>query len=85
MKTISYPVIFEQESDGYFVTVPDFDRYTQGKDMADAIVITKDLISLFISIAKENDEEVPAPNSVKFEVPEGAILSYLDINEECSS
>lgn len=30
MKSVAYPIILEKEADGYFVTVPDIDRYTQG-------------------------------------------------------
>ena len=29
MKSVAYPIILEKEADGYFVTVPDIDRYTQ--------------------------------------------------------
>lgn len=48
MKNTAYPVIFEKEKDGYFVTVPDLNKNTQGEDLADAIAMARDLICLWI-------------------------------------
>lgn len=43
-----YPVILNYENDSsgydYFVTIPDFDGYTQGKNIADAIDMARDYI-----------------------------------------
>ena len=48
MKSVAYPIILEKEADGYFVTVPDIDRYTQGEDIADAMEMARDLICLWL-------------------------------------
>ena len=42
-----YPIVLTPIEDGWFmVTVPDFDVNTQGKDMADAIFMARDVIGL---------------------------------------
>ena len=56
MKSVAYPIILEKEADGYFVTVPDIDRYTQGEDIADAMEmamelnVSKDAIVTFVDV-----------------------------------
>lgn len=80
MKSVAYPVIFEKTEDGYFVTVPDLDRNTQGDDLADAIMMARDLISLCIVDLEDDGKPVPAPNSVPFKLPEEAVLSFVDVN-----
>ena len=47
-EVVIYPVIFEQIEDGYLVTIPDLNTQTQGEDFADAVLMARDLISLWI-------------------------------------
>lgn len=54
MKSVAYPIILEKEADGYFVTVPDIDRYTQGEDIADAMEMARDLICLWLLDLEES-------------------------------
>lgn len=82
MKNTAYPVIFEQEKDGYFVTVPDLNKNTQGEDLADAIAMARDLICLWIVDLEDDGKKIPAPGSVKFNLPEGAFVSFVDIDVE---
>ena len=76
MKAIVYPAIFEKVKDGYFVTIPDLNKNTQGRDMAEAIAMARDLISLLIIDYEDDGEKVPAPNTVKILKPKNAIVSY---------
>lgn len=80
MDVVIYPVIFEKESDGYFVTVPDLGRNTQGANLIEAVAMARDLISLWVMDSEDRGEVVPAPGSVQFDVPKGAIVSYVDAN-----
>ena len=80
MKAIVYPAIFEKVKDGYFVTIPDLNKNTQGRDMAEAIAMARDLISLLIIDYEDDGEKVPAPNTVKILKPKNAILSYVDVD-----
>lgn len=80
MKNTAYPVIFEEDNGGYFVTVPDLDKNTQGNDLADAISMARDLISLWIVELEDEGQPIPVPGSVQFTIPTGAIVSYVDVN-----
>lgn len=80
MDVIAYPVLFEKIEDMYLVTIPDIDQMTQGKDLTDAIAMARDLISLWVMDLEDAKEVVPKPGSVKFEVPKGAFVSYVDAN-----
>ena len=64
----------------YLVTIPDIDQMTQGKDLTDAIAMARDLISLWVMDLEDAKKVVPKPGSVKFEVPKGAFVSYVDAN-----
>jgi predicted RNase H-like HicB family nuclease len=60
-----YPVIITETTDKkipYLVHVPDFGRQTQGKDLADAIFMAEDLISLTGVAMQDDGEEIPPPS-----------------------
>lgn len=80
MEKMAYPVIFEKENDGYFVTVPDLNINTQGESLPDAIMMARDLISLYILDHEEEGKDIVLPDTVDFKLPKGAILSYVDID-----
>lgn len=77
---MAYPVIFEKEDDGYFVTVPDLNINTQGENLPDAIMMARDLISLYILDHEEEGKDIVLPDTVDFKLPKGAILSYVDLD-----
>lgn len=79
MNDVLYPVIFEPcEDGGLLVTVPDLDVQTQGEDMLDAIKMARDLISLWVMNLEDEGTTVPVAGSVKVNLPEKAIVSYVD-------
>lgn len=80
MNKLAYPVIFEKDSDGYFVTVPDLELNTQGDTLPDAIDMARDLISLYILDKKEDNKPFNLPNTNKFTLPQHAIISYVDVD-----
>lgn len=80
MEKMAYPVIFEKEDDGYFVTVPDLNINTQGENLPDAIMMARDLISLYILDHEEEGKDIVLPDTVDFKLPKGAILSYVDLD-----
>lgn len=82
MKLTAYPVIMEKDDSVIFVTIPDLDQYTQGEDIADAICMARDLIALWIVDHEDDGKAVPVPNSVSYDVPKGAILSFVDVDVE---
>lgn len=82
MKT-SYPAIFrEDKSDKvpFYVQIPDLNVSTQGTDMTNAIEMARDVIQLTIVGLEDRKEDIPVPNTVKFETEPGDIVSYVDID-----
>lgn len=63
-----YPVILSKNGDGYFVTIPDFTVYTEGKDVADAIAMARNAIGLNVLQLEDDNKEVPEPYSQSFQV-----------------
>lgn len=81
MDTVLYPVVFESCPEGWLlVTVPDLDIQTQGEDMLDAINMARDLISLWVMNLQDEGKDVPAAGMAKIELPDNAIVSYVDAN-----
>ena len=80
MKSVAYPIILEKEADGYFVTVPDIDRYTQGQDIADAMEMARDLICLWLLDLEESGKSIPQPASMELNVSKDAIVTFVDVN-----
>lgn len=80
VKLTAYPVILEEDKDGVFVTIPDLDKHTQGEDIANAIVMARDLICLWIMDQEDEGNPIPKPNSTKYDVPSGAVVSFVDVD-----
>ncbi len=62
-----YPVIFENaEEGGYIVKVPDIPYcYTQGDNMADALIMAQDVIGMTLSDYEDENKEIPKPSEIK--------------------
>ena len=79
-----YPVIlnYEKDSSGYdyFVTIPDFDGYTQGKNIADAIDMARDYIGNMLMEYEKEGKEFPTSNSIKYELKENDTETLVDID-----
>lgn len=82
-----YPVVLSKNGDGYFVTVPDFDVNTEGKDVADAIAMARDAIGLNILQLQDEEKVVPEPYSRYFQMSTDVdkcrnddILTLVDID-----
>lgn len=60
----AYPIILTPaEEGGYTVSVPDFGCSTQGEDIADALYMARDVISLMGIDMMDDGEEVPEASS----------------------
>lgn len=76
----AYPVILSESSNGYNVTVPDFNISTQGKDIPDAICRARDAIGLMGIDMEDSGKELPKPSSLKIKVDEGDIITLVDVD-----
>ena len=78
-----YPVILTPcREGGYSVAIPDFEINTQGEDLAEAIFMARDAISL-CAICREDDlgQPLPEPSTVPLR-PAGPddIVTYVDVD-----
>lgn len=79
----AYPIIITKVNDvvPFSVYIPDFDAYTQGEDIADAINMARDLIGLTgLAMTEDFHQEIPLPMSVDFKLNETDTLTLVDID-----
>ena len=80
-----YPAIFHpNQDDGSFtVTVPSLPGcVTEGKDLADAIYMAGDAVSMWLWVTEDQHETVPAPLPLRIvEAPEFVNDVYADTDE----
>ena len=74
---VVYPVIITKVEDYYSVTVPAFESVTEGEDMADAIAMARDLISLMAIDYEDDGKELPKAVEVK-DAPKYSIVTWVD-------
>ena len=82
----AYPIVLTLTDDKkvpYSVFIPDFDGYTQGVDVADALAMAQDYISLAGVDLQDEGKEVPAPSalsSLKIKAGEEKALVLVDFD-----
>jgi len=78
MKVV-YPVVITQYDDGMHVSIPDCETSTCGTDLADALVMAKDIISLSCMYRQDDGEELPTPTEIS-QIPheEGDIVELVE-------
>lgn len=79
----AYKIILIPEENAphdYTVFIPDFDTYTEGNGIADAIYMARDAIGLMGITMQDEGESIPEPDTVKHEASEGEIETYVDVD-----
>ena len=76
----AYKIILTPDAYGYFVSVPDFNCNTQGKDIADALYMARDVIGAMGMSLHDMGKDIPEPDSTSFEMQSGDILTYVDVD-----
>lgn len=77
----AYPIVMSREPDGlFFVSIPDFDAFTQGEDIAEAMEMARDAIGLLGIDLEDSGKEVPEPNSIKFDTQKDDIITLVDVD-----
>lgn len=80
MKSV-YPIVLIPSKNGYVVNVPDFDIMTQGDDIADAIDMARDAISLMGVQYQDDKKPLPKPSAIS-DVPhkENETVTLVDVD-----
>ncbi len=77
-----YPAIFVKDEDGsYQVIFPDLNIYTTGKNMSEAYVYAKDLLSVFFAYATKYETDCNMPTKLETLLPkckENETVMYID-------
>ncbi len=77
----SYPIVLTPDEDGFLVYVPDFDIYTQGYDLTEAIYMARDAIGLMGIDMEDDKKALPAPSDIlKIETKENDIATLVDVD-----
>ena len=61
----AYPIILTPDTQGYTVYIPDFDIYSQGIDLPEALDMAKDAIGLMGIDMEDDGKELPTPSIVQ--------------------
>lgn len=70
----------ENESHSYTVYIPDFDMYTEGDGIADAIYMARDAIGLMGITMQDTGDAIPEPGTAIHEAAAGEIETYVDVD-----
>lgn len=77
----AYRIILTPEANGsYTVFVPDFDGGTQGKNLADAMYMARDLIGIMGITLQDMGKDIPVHGSAVFSPKENEIVTYVDVD-----
>lgn len=65
MGVFGYLAILEPEGKGFCISFPDWDAFTCGDDLDDALYMAKDCLEGLIEWKKEDGEKLPQPTQIK--------------------
>jgi len=75
-----YPVVISKGKKFFVVRVPDFDRWTQGKDIPEAIMMAKDLIGLMGITCEDDGDPIPKPSTTEPTHEPGEMVAWVDVD-----
>lgn len=76
-----YPIILSPDGKGFTVYIPDFDIYTQGNDLTEAIVMARDAIGLMGIDLQDDGKEIPAATDAKaVQATDGELVTLVDVD-----
>ena len=75
-----YPVVLSKDENGYFVTIPDFEVNTEGKDLGEAIFMARDAIGINALQLEDDGKELPRPFSKEVEKEDGDVVTLVDVD-----
>lgn len=79
----AYPIILTPDKDGYCVYVPDLNINTSGTDIANAIFMAEDAISLCGITYQDMGQDIPVPSSSLPVCADGEVATFalVDFDE----
>jgi len=80
MSQAVYPVVISKGKKYYVVHIPDFNSGTQGKDIAEAIMMAKDAIGLMGITYEDDGEPIPKPSTKEPAHEPGDMVAWVDVD-----
>ena len=78
----AYPIRLTPDNGGYIVFVPDMNINTEGKDLADALEMAADAISLCGISLQDLGRDIPKPSSALPQCAEGETAAFALVDFE---
>lgn len=76
-----YPIILTPDGNSFTVYIPDFDIYTQGNDLTEAIVMARDAIGLMGIDMQDDGKDLPAATDAKaVQAADGDLVTLVDVD-----
>ena len=76
----AYRIILKKKKKGYTVYIPDFDIGTQGADIADAMYMARDVISVTGVTLEDIGKKIPVPGEKEYSLKAGEMDTYVDVD-----
>lgn len=76
----AYKIVLTPDDQGYLVTVPDFNCNTEGKDIADALFMARDVIGAMGITLQDMGRDIPEPDTIDFTAEAKDIVTYVDVD-----
>lgn len=77
----AYPIILTPEEKGFTVYIPDFDIYTQGRNLSEAMEMARDAIGLMGIDMEDDGKELPMPSTAQdIEKASDELFSFVDVD-----
>ena len=80
MNQAVYPVVISKGKKYYIAHVSDFDRETQGKDLAEAVMMARDLIGLMGITYEDKGKPIPKPSTKEPAHKPGEMVAWVDVD-----
>ena len=77
---MKYPVYISRDDNGYYVFLPDFQNFTEGKTLEEAVYMARDAICSLAIIKEELGQTVPPPFSVDYRPGPNERLICVDVD-----
>ena len=77
----TYPIILIPDTNGYVVYIPDFDIYTQGSDMTEAIIMSRDAKGIMGIDMEDDGKTLPTPKNIRdIKTKDGELITFVDVD-----
>lgn len=76
----AYPIIMSKGKEYIIVYVPDFDANTQGKTVAEAMEMARDLIGILGIDMQDDNKELPKATAIENVHSDNGVVTLVDID-----